>query len=476
MQRPIEGAIFLNFSFIGASPDDGDEAPLQDLFWGGLRLGSLRVVEAASADVGPDHDSAILPAAVVRHTCQSTSVLAGLRACLLQLQLNPSSVLVCAHPSAAQCYGACHALGCRWLVQGRIDSAVATAVAVSHRTSGCLLVAVAMKVSRWRDFLRRGFFPVVARQHIVFLRVDLQNFGKCAFPFDVLLHKATDELVGLDDAGNPVFSPDMTALLESVQAMALVTCLDKPTSLRKVINRELMANVLEAASAASHGHSATLATPGCVRVDSLDGCETIFNGFSKGGLNPPIVLKPLAACGMGDAHEMIIILGGNECASWSAIKFPAIAQPFINHGGVVHKVTVLGDQVHVTQRPSIPDIHSTYKVKAEFDSLVAIPFDSQNIAALSRVLKDAYPATPAHDEGGASESLNFGVITGAARYLRRELDFHIFGFDVIIENETGQHYIVDLNYFPSLRDVPTACESLWEICRKVSCKATTHQQ
>ena len=113
--------------------------------------------------------------------------------------------------------------------------------------------------------------------------------------------QATDELVGLDDAGNPIFSLDMTALLENVQATALVPCLDKPTSLRKVIpaecvftcyyipactiscikclaeferlllqviNRELMANVLEGASAASLEHSASLATPACVRVSN----------------------------------------------------------------------------------------------------------------------------------------------------------------------------------------------------------------
>lgn len=150
----------------------------------------------------------------------------------------------------------------RWLCEQ-----VATAVALSHRTAGCLLVAVAMKASRWRDFLRRGFFPVVPRQHVVFLRVDLQDSGICTFPFDVFLHKvrpgqdgqaglhletltsfckgacmlqATDELVGLDDAGNPVFSPDMTALLKSVQAMALVTCLDNPTSLRKVLETRCM--------------------------------------------------------------------------------------------------------------------------------------------------------------------------------------------------------------------------------------------
>ena len=59
-------------------------------------------------------------------------------------------------------------------------------------------------------------------------------------------------------------------------------------------------------------------------------------------------------------------------------------------------------QVHVTQRPSIPDIHLTHKSRAEIDSLAAVPFDSQNIAALSRVFKNSYPAMQVHDEGGLS--------------------------------------------------------------------------
>lgn len=137
----------------------------------------------------------------------------------------------------------------------------------------------------------------------------------------------------------------------------------------------------------------------------------------------------------------------------------------------------------MTQRPSIPDVHLTHKSKAEVDSLAAVLFDSQNIAALSQVLKDAYPAMQAHDEGGPSGkystykdcfiiistatrctvptsalclstvfrqvchhagSLDFGIVTAAAGYLRMELDFYIFGFDVIIERGTGVLCILDM--------------------------------
>lgn len=56
----------------------------------------------------------------------------------------------------------------------------------------------------------------------------------------------------------------------------------------------------------------------------------------------------------------------------------------------------------MTQRPSIPDVHLTHKSRADIERLAAVPFDSQNIAALSQVLMDAYPAMQAHDKDRAS--------------------------------------------------------------------------
>ena len=75
----VVGQILCAWQMSSSIMDAGDKSPLQDLLWGGLKLGSLQVTEAASANAGHEHDSANLPAAVVRHTCQNTSILAGLR-------------------------------------------------------------------------------------------------------------------------------------------------------------------------------------------------------------------------------------------------------------------------------------------------------------------------------------------------------------------------------------------------------------
>lgn len=45
--------------------------------------------------------------------------------------------------------------------------------------------------------------------------------------------QATDELLGMDNLGAPIFSPCMMEMLSSVQGMS-AKCLDDPTSLSKV--------------------------------------------------------------------------------------------------------------------------------------------------------------------------------------------------------------------------------------------------
>jgi len=62
-------------------------------------------------------------------------------------------------------------------------------VSLSHHAVGCLLVAVTMKVSRWRDFLKRGWFPFVPRHAVAFLRIDLHDCDAEIPSFDILLHK-----------------------------------------------------------------------------------------------------------------------------------------------------------------------------------------------------------------------------------------------------------------------------------------------
>lgn len=63
------------------------------------------------------------------------------------------------------------------------------------------------------------------------------------------------------------------------------------------------------------------------------------------GLVAPIVLKSLAACGIKDAHAMTLLLSLDRTEALPPFSRPIVAQQFVNHGGLVHKVSVIGSQV-----------------------------------------------------------------------------------------------------------------------------------
>ncbi|EIE20963.1 hypothetical protein COCSUDRAFT_54300 [Coccomyxa subellipsoidea C-169] len=259
----------------------------------------------------------------------------------------------------------------------------------------------------------------------------------------------------------------MTALLDTARLTASLACLDNPASLSKVTNRELMANLFRGAETAFLADDIKLATPAYVRIDDgSGGTSAIWRKLLDAGLVAPIVLKPLQACGCSDAHNMAIILADTSSERWPRVTFPVFAQTFINHGGVVHKVSVLGDQVHVTQRESIPDISTGDNAEVKSDSRpVAVLFDSQNMAGAALVHDGVLQSSSTRSRQGAF--LNERYIKAAATHLREQLDFNIFGFDVIVENGTGEHYVVDINYFPSLKDVPNARENFWNVCHRI---------
>lgn len=60
------------------------------------------------------------------------------------------------------------------------------------------------------------------------------------------------------------------------------------------------------------------------------------------GMKPPVIVKPMAACGAAHAHKMALALGA-EYQNMD-VPLPAVASAFIDHSGILHKLYILGDQ------------------------------------------------------------------------------------------------------------------------------------
>ncbi|KAJ8269913.1 hypothetical protein GJAV_G00108170 [Gymnothorax javanicus] len=176
---------------------------------------------------------------------------------------------------------------------------------------------------------------------------------------------------------------------------------------------------------------------------------TVLNGeygpdtmsqIEKHGISFPFVCKTRVAHGT-DSHEMALIFSEEDLKD---IKPPCVVQSFINHNAVLYKVFVVGESYTVVERPSLRNFPSG---PADRD---AIFFNSHNVSK-----PECSSALTSRDNAeGVSRLPCDDVIRSLSKALRQALGVSLFGIDIIISNQTGQHAVIDINAFPGYEGVP----------------------
>uniref|UniRef100_A0A8D1ETK0 inositol-1,3,4-trisphosphate 5/6-kinase n=1 Tax=Sus scrofa TaxID=9823 RepID=A0A8D1ETK0_PIG len=154
---------------------------------------------------------------------------------------------------------------------------------------------------------------------------------------------------------------------------------------------------------------------------------------------PPTVCKTRVAHGT-NSHEMAIVFNQEGL---SAIQPPCVVQNFINHNAVLYKVFVVGESYTVVQRPSLKNF------SAGTSDRESIFFNSHNVSK-----PESSSVLTALDKiEGVFERPSDEVIRALSRALRQALGVSLFGIDIIINNQTGQHAVIDINAFPGYEGV-----------------------
>lgn len=95
-------------------------------------------------------------------------------------------------------------------------------------------------------------------------------------------------------------------------------------------------------------------------------CSHTLTAFIYTGLGScPLLLKPLAACGLPESHSMVLVRhpaalpllaagldsstssGGGSGGGTEGAAAPVVVQEFVNHGGLQYKAYAIGDKVRV---------------------------------------------------------------------------------------------------------------------------------
>ncbi|CAN6297951.1 unnamed protein product, partial [Urochloa humidicola] len=144
------------------------------------------------------------------------------------------------------------------------------------------------------------------------------------------------------------------------------------------------------------------------------------------------VAKPLVA----KSHELSLAY---DPTSLTKLEPPLVLQEFVNHGGVMFKVYIVGDAIRVVRRFSLPNVDEG---------------DISNNAGVFRFPRVSCAAASADDadlDPCVAELPPRPLLEILARELRRRLGLRLFNIDMIRQHGTrDRFYVIDMNYFPGM--------------------------
>ncbi len=81
--------------------------------------------------------------------------------------------------------------------------------------------------------------------------------------------------------------------------------------------------------------------------------KTIIEAMKENDIQFPVICKSIKACGTSDSHYMVVAI--NE-EGLSQIRFPCVVQQYHDHDSNFFKVYVIGEDVMLFRRPSLPNL------------------------------------------------------------------------------------------------------------------------
>nr|TKV91623.1 hypothetical protein SEVIR_9G108500v2 [Setaria viridis] len=295
--------------------------------------------------------------------------------------------------------------------EGEVGPEVAAAVAerdeaVAPAPARELVVGYALTSKKAKSFLQPKLRGLARKKGILFVAIDHKRPLSDQGPFDIVLHKLTGK--------------GWQQLLEEYrETHPEVTVLDPPGAIAHLLDRQSMLQEVSELDLTD-------------RYDPL----SIPAAVTRAGLSLPLVAKPLVA----KSHELSLAY---DPTSLTKLEPPLVLQEFVNHGGVMFKVYIVGDAIRVVRRFSLPNVDEG---------------DLSNNAGVFRFPRVSCAAASADDadlDPCVAELPPRPLLEILARELRRRLGLRLFNIDMIREHGTrDRFYVIDMNYFPGYGKMP----------------------
>ncbi|KAJ6398715.1 hypothetical protein OIU77_019479 [Salix suchowensis] len=234
----------------------------------------------------------------------------------------------------------------------------------------------------------------------------------------------------------PNGSFDVVANIDYRRTHPEVTVLDPPDAIQHLHNRQSMLQCVADMNLSNSYGKVGIPKQLVIKKDA----SSIPGAVAKAGLMLPVVAKPLVADGSAKSHELSLAY---DQQSLQKLEPPLVLQEFVNHGGVMFKVYIVGETIKVVRRFSLPDV-----CKRELSNIVGVfRFPRVSCAAASADNADLDP--------GVAELPPRPLLEKLAKELCCLLGLRLFNLDIIREHGTrDRFYVIDINYFPGYGKMP----------------------
>ncbi|KAM6961136.1 inositol-tetrakisphosphate 1-kinase [Aplochiton taeniatus] len=282
----------------------------------------------------------------------------------------------------------------------------------------------------------QAFAEMCRKRGIEVVQLDLSQPLEEQGPLDVIIHKLTDLILEADQN-------DTQAVLllhrvqEYINAHPETIVLDPLPAIRTLLDRCKSYQLIHRIEDGMNDER--ICSPPFMVLNSECGPDTLEK-IKQHGLTFPFICKTRVAHGT-NSHEMAIIFSEEDLAD---VKPPCVIQSFINHNAVLYKVFVVGGSYSVVERPSLKNFPAGPADRK------AIFFNSHNVSKP----ESSSDLTSRDNVEGVSQPPSDDVIRELSSTLRQALGVSLFGIDIIINNQTGQHAVIDINAFPGYEGVP----------------------
>ncbi|PWA83018.1 Inositol-tetrakisphosphate 1-kinase [Artemisia annua] len=257
-----------------------------------------------------------------------------------------------------------------------------------------VVVGYALTSKKIKSFLQPKLEGLARNKGIYFVAIDQTRPLTDQGPFDIVLHKLSGK--------------EWQQILEDYRLThPEVTVLDPPGAIQHVYNRQsMLQDVADLDFSDAYG---TVGVPRQLVIEKDP--SSISDAVRKAGLSLPLVAKPLVA----KSHELSLAY---DEYSLQKLEPPLVLQEFVNHGGVLFKVYIVGDAIKVVRRFSLPDVS-----KRELSR-------SAGVFRFPRVSSAAQSADDADLDPCIAELPPRALLERLARELRRRLVTHQVLFNV----------------------------------------------